>query len=267
MKFKDQLNRTIILNNYATKIISLVPSQTELLFDLGLDVEVIGITKFCTHPTSWFKTKIRVGGTKNININKITELQPDLIIANKEENKQADIDAIMQIAPVYISDIKTLEDAITMIDDIGIITNSSLNAIRLIELINIGFNNLKHRISQLNLTPKQTCCYLIWQNPYMSVGYDTFIHNMLEYCGFKNVFSNKERYPTINLNDIIEAQPNLVFLSSEPYPFKKKHITALEQLLPQTKVMLVDGEMFSWYGSRLIKAAPYFADLMEKVNE
>jgi len=266
MEFKDQLNRTLTLDQYPKRIVSIVPSQTELLFDLELNEKVIGITTFCIHPISWFKTKTRVGGTKNVNINKILELQPDLIIANKEENLKADIEAIEKNIPVYVSEIKTLDDALQMIDDIGRITNSSVKANAFINLINIGFNELKFYIQSINVIHKKTCCYLIWQNPYMTVGNDTFINNMLEYCGFKNVFSNKERYPIADIDEIIKAQPDIVLLSSEPYPFKEKHIVALKRFLPQTNILLVDGEMFSWYGSRLVKSVTYFKELVQKIN-
>ena len=249
--FTDQLNRTIELADYPKRIVSIVPSQTELLFDLGLNDEVVGITKFCVHPLEWFKKKTRVGGTKKIDIAKVSVLQPDLIIANKEENLKEDVEALEHIAPVWISDIKTLEDALQMIEKIGEIVGKKQEANNLVKAIQIVFKQLKQK-------PVKSCCYLIWQKPYMTVGGDTFINDMFQYCGLQNVFANKERYPIVSIEDIQNAAPAMVLLSSEPYPFKQKHIDELQQHLPDSKIILVDGEMFSWYGSRLLKAANYF---------
>ena len=255
MQFTDQLNRTIELVETPQSIISIVPSQTELLFDLGLDETIVGITKFCIHPNEWFKTKTRVGGTKKVNVEKVTALKPDLIIANKEENLKQDIEALESIAPVWISDIKTLNDALQMIKSIGEITNTTLKAESLVNAIHIEFEAVKP------LQNLQNCCYLIWQNPYMTVGADTFINDMFQYCGLNNVFANKERYPIVTIEEIKAEKPAIVMLSSEPFPFKQKHIDELKYFLPNTKIMLVDGEMFSWYGSRLLKSATYFKSL------
>ena len=266
MEFRDQLNRTIILKKYPQRIVSIVPSQTELLFDLKLNEKVVGITKFCIHPACWHTTKTRIGGTKNVNINKIIELKPDLIIANKEENTKADIETLEKIAPIYISDIKTLDDALQMIRDIGKITNKVSKAKTIETYINIQFEDIDYVRSLEMGIYKTTCCYLIWNNPYMTVGRDTFIHDMLAKCWFKNVFSIKRRYPVITIDDIVKANPAVIFLSSEPYPFKQKHITELKQFLPNSKIMLVDGEMFSWYGSRLIKSGMYFKSLYAAIK-
>lgn len=255
MHFKDQLNRTINLHKIPKRIVSIVPSQTELLYDLGLDETVVGITKFCVHPNQWFKMKTRVGGTKKVNIEKVAELKPDLIIANKEENLKEDIEALESIAPVWISDIKTLEESLQMINSIGEITSTISKAQKLASAINIEFEALN---TFRNL---QTCCYLIWQNPYMTIGADTFINDMLKYCGLQNIFANKQRYPIVTIEEIVNVAPATVLLSSEPFPFKQKHIDKLQKHLVNTKIILVDGEMFSWYGSRLLKAATYFKNI------
>ena len=257
--FKDQLNRTIELAGTPQRIISLVPSHTELLFDLGLNETVVGITKFCVHPEAWYQTKTRIGGTKNVDIRKIISLKPDLIIANKEESVKADIDALEKIAPVWISDINNLDNALDMILAIGEITNTIEMARNIVNAINIEFKAID------TFQIQRTCVYLIWQNPYMTVGADTFINDMFRYCKLKNVFDNKTRYPEITIADMQAANPDVVLLSSEPYPFKQKHIDELQKHLPNVKVMLVDGEMFSWYGSRLIKAAKYFKECIATV--
>ena len=258
--FTDQLGRLITLKDSPKRIISLVPSQTELLFDLGLEDEVIAITKFCVHPASWFRNKIRIGGTKNIDIEKIKSLQSDLIIANKEENTKEQIEALQQIAPVWISDVNNLEDALAMMHAIGEITGKNEEAGTLIHRIKTGFDQLQPGNRQL-LT-----AYFIWRDPYMSVGTDTFIHDMLLRCGFRNVFEQKKRYPEITISELSESGCELILLSSEPYPFKEKHKKEIQLLLPNAKILLVDGEMFSWYGSRLIKAPGYFRKLLTQLT-
>lgn len=254
--FCPAFNKTINFPLHPKRIISLVPSQTELLFDLGLNDEVIGITKFCIHPTEWFTTKTRIGGTKNVDIQKITSLHPDLIIANKEENVQDQIEALESIAPVWLTDVNTLEDAIQMIEIIGMLTSTSSQA-------QVISQQIKNQFA--NLTPKKlvSACYLIWQNPYMTIGADTFINNMLQKAGFQNIFEDRLRYPTITIQEIKDLNPAFVFLSSEPYPFKQKHIHELQLQLPNSTIMLVDGEMFSWYGSRLLKTTAYLNKLMD----
>jgi ABC-type Fe3+-hydroxamate transport system substrate-binding protein len=239
------------------RIISLVPSQTELLYDLGLGEYVVGITKFCVHPAEWRKTKTIIGGTKNIHQERIKALQPDLIIANKEENVKEQVETLAKEFNVFVTDIATLEGSLQMINDIGILTHTSAKADEIIHAIKENFSNL---------TPskKIKTAYFIWRNPYMTIGGDTFINDMLAKCGFDNIFSSQTRYPAIDINELKEKGCELLLLSSEPYPFKQKHIDELQQVLPETKIMLVDGEMFSWYGSRLIQAPAYFKRLLKE---
>ncbi len=237
------------------RIISLVPSLTELLSDLGLEQEVIGITKFCVHPAKWFKSKTRIGGTKNVNIKKIYNLQPDLIIANKEENVKEQVEELAVDFNVFLTDINSLESALEAIRNIGILTARSEQASILSLKLKAKFKKLKeHSLS----SKKFKTAYLIWQNPYMAAGGDTFINDMMTYCGMQNVFSSLNRYPETSLAELKNIGCELLLLSSEPYPFKEKHIPEISNQLPGTKIMLADGEMFSWYGSRLIKAADYF---------
>src|SRR3954447_10331069 len=259
---RDQLGRTIILKQFPPKrIVSLVPSKTELLYALGLDEEIIGITKFCVHPEHWFKNKERVGGTKNVNIDKVQSLKPDLIFANKEENVKEQIEQLETIAPVWISDITTFEDALQMIKCIGEITNTTSKAETLITQINVNFSQLK------TVNCKLPTAYLIWRNPNMTIGGDTFINQMLNKCGLKNVVENLNRYPETTIEQLVSINPQFILLSSEPYPFKQKHVEELKPFFSNTKIILVDGEMFSWYGSRMIYAANYFAELLQAIEE
>jgi len=259
MIFYDQLKREINLPAVPKRIISVVPSQTELLFYLGLSEEITGITKFCVHPADRFKSTTKVGGTKQLNLELIRQLNPDLIIANKEENERDQIEALVQLYPVWISDISNLDEAMTMIAGVGQLVNKEAEAIKLNQLIAGQFNQL--RLKPLNLN----VAYLIWRKPYMVAGKDTFIDSLLKKCGLTNVF-DLDRYPEVTNKMLINANPDLVFLSSEPYPFLQKHIDEFKAMLPKAKIVLVDGEMFSWYGSRLIYAPAYFEGLIKEIH-
>lgn len=248
------------------RIVSLVPSITELLFSLGLQNEMVGITKFCVHPNEWFKSKTRIGGTKNIHTDLIKTLSPTLVIANKEENVKEQVSALEEFTKVHVTDVSTYEDALKMIKEIGLLTHTLDKANELILNIKGRFEELSQLspIQQLQSIP---CTYLIWQDPYMTIGGDTYINDLLAKIGFNNVFANDTRYPTINLSAIEASNAKVIFLSSEPYPFKQKHIDQLQAYFPNKLILLVDGEMFSWYGSRLLEAPMYFKSLIQKVLE
>ncbi len=245
-----------------SRIISLVPSQTELLFDLGLDREVVGITKFCIYPKTWFETKTRVGGTKNLNMKTIHSLEPDLIIANKEENVKEQVEELARDYDVWVTDVNTLGDATQMIQDIGEITCKEELAYDLQKDILQKFVTLREKTAEKG---KIGAAYFIWKDPYMVAAGGTFINDLLPYCGFENVFSKEIRYPEIDLKSLKAKKCEIILLSSEPYPFKEKHQKEIEELLPGVRVLLVDGEMFSWYGSRLSLAADYFENLHQEI--
>lgn len=258
--YTDALNRKVHIVQKPQRIISLVPSITELLFDLHLRNEVVGITKFCIHPAEWFTTKTRIGGTKNLRMDKIKSLAPDLILANKEENVKEQIEELEKDFPVWVSDVNNLQGALKMIEDIGIITGKNTEATFLKTHIEQGFQGIaKSMMAKV--------CYLIWKDPYMTVGGDTFINDMLQQAGFCNMYAAQKRYPTISMEELKSAGCPLLLLSSEPYPFAQKHINELQLLLPQTKILLVDGEMFSWYGSRLQYTPAYFLELQQQAAQ
>jgi len=236
------------------RIVSLVPSQTELLFDLGLGERVVGITKFCIHPKEWFKGKARVGGTKNFSLEAIDQLNPDLVMGNKEENDEERIIQLSKKYPVWMSDIVDLPSAMGMIAQVGGIVDASGRADQLIQEIESRFKSIKK-------FERQKTLYLIWRKPWMAAGKNTFIDAMLSKVGLTNGVE-AGRYPELTIEQIKDLSPELILLSSEPYPFKEKHIHELSVLLPTAKIVLVDGEMFSWYGSRLLKAPDYFSSLM-----
>jgi ABC-type Fe3+-hydroxamate transport system substrate-binding protein len=255
-QFKDQLGGTIFLAGTPRRIISLVPSQTELLFDLGLDKEVIGITRFCIHPKEKCAKKIKIGGTKSFNFDLIDKLKPDLILGNKEENYKAGIERLRSKYNVWMSDVNTLSDAYQMIGSIGDIVGKSQESFHIVSEIKSKIMRFKHR-SIIKVA------YFIWNGPYMVAGKNTFIDEMLIKFGFVNVFGNVDRYPEVTLDQVRAASPAAIFLSSEPFPFKAKHLNEFRERFPSAIVRLVDGTMFSWYGSRLRYAGDYFENLIK----
>lgn len=258
--FTDQMERVISVSYPPKRIISLVPSQTELLFDLGLDAEIIGITKFCIHPHDKFLRSAKIGGTKKLNLEKIRNLKPDLIIGNKEENERSQIEELTNEFPVWLSDIRVLEDAVEMILNIGTLTNHEKSARLIADEITGGFREL-----YLDNKAEIRIAYFIWKDPYMLAGRNTFIDDIINRAGFKNVLC-LERYPELSLEQIKGLKPDVIFLSSEPYPFKDKHVQEMKAIFPDSKVTIVDGELFSWYGSRLLKTPGYLKFLRHHIK-
>lgn len=263
IKMKDQLDRDINLNSSPKRILSLVPSQTELLHDLGLENAIVGITKFCVHPIHFKKTKQIVGGTKTINLEKIKALNPDIILCNKEENTKEIVKQCEAICTTHVSNIVNIDDCLELIAQYGEIFKKETNAAKISDKIKVNLKDFQAFIKN-----KQTlkAAYFIWRNPWMVAGNGTFINHLLELNKFENVYKNLERYPEINLEKIQEeGNPEIILLSSEPYPFKDEHVLEISCATYNTKTLLVDGEMFSWYGSRLIKAFDYFKKLHQKL--
>ncbi len=262
MKFKDQMHNVFELQNTPKRIICLVPSLTELLVDLGLKDSIIGVTKFCIHPKGLKKTKTVVGGTKTIKIDKIKALQPDIILCNKEENTPEIVATCKKIAPVHISDVYTIEDVFELINQYGKIFNCENHALEIELKIRNKYLDFKKFIRDKK-TIKSV--YFIWKNPWMVAANNTFIDYLLELNKFDNFFKNKERYPEINLKEI-NKNIGLILLSSEPYPFKNKDIVTLKASFLKVEICLVNGEFFSWYGTRLIKAFDYFKTFREEID-
>ena len=252
MKYLDQLDRIISLPEQPKRIISLVPSQTELLVDLGLRDQIVGITKFCVHPKGLLEEKTIVGGTKNYRFDVIESLAPDLVIGNKEENDKLAIEELAKKYPVWMSDIYSMEDSFDMIERLGDILCRKEEAKRISDRLRKDF--------LIRPPVKGKAVYFIWNKPLMAAGSKTFINEMMPWAGFENIIL-KERYPEVSKEELEALDPDYILLSSEPFPFKKKHVDDFAALLPKAKILLVDGEMFSWYGSRLLKSREYFDEL------
>jgi ABC-type Fe3+-hydroxamate transport system substrate-binding protein len=255
----DQLNRKIELKGIPQRIVSLVPSQTELLVDLELREKIVGITKFCVHPKELRKEKKIVGGTKQVHPEKIADLDPDIILCNKEENTQEIVTKLEKIAPVHVSDIKTIDDSLQLILQYGEIFGVVKKASGIADEIRFEKELFQ---KEMRTVPERRVAYFIWKNPWMVAGKDTFIDHLLEINKFKNVFSTENsRYPEISLHALKEKKVNLIFLSTEPFPFKNKDVEVLRAEVGMECIHIVDGEYFSWYGSRLAAAFNYFRKL------
>lgn len=235
------------------KVVSLVPSITEALFDLGLtENEVIGRTKFCIHPKEKIANIETIGGTKNINIDKIKALQPDLILANKEENVKEQVEELMKDFKVVVTNVESIEDNYYLLKNLGNLFGKEKEAQK--------YNLATYEALDLKLEKSIKVAYLIWKNPFMTIGSDTFIHHILHELGFENLFKNQKRYPIIEIDDLADA--DCIFLSSEPFPFKEKHIQEFKDIYPNKKVIVVDGEAFSWYGTHIAKSKEYYENLI-----
>lgn len=260
---KDQLGYLLRFEKIPVRIVSLVPSLSELLVDLGLSDNLIGITKFCIFPEEVFKSTEKIGGTKQLNLQKIMDLKPDFILANKEENQKEQIDVLRSKFPVWISDIYNIKDCLNLIEDLGEIFQIQDKAKELTDNIKRNFAALNSNNS-LKLLKNKTVRYFIWKKPYMVAGKNTFIDHILSsVIGMKND-TTTERYPEIDLKKI--CAPDFIFLSTEPYPFQEKHFKEFKQLFPNAKIALVDGTYFSWYGSRLTKTPDYLKKLITQIE-
>ena len=239
------------------QIVCLVPSITELLYALELEHQIIGITRFCVLPKQKNNNPTIIGGTKDFNVALIKKLNPDIIIANKEENTKDLIEELMLEFPIYITDIKTINDALEMIRTLSKFFGKESIGTKMVK----DFFTTPQEPNNKN----RTCIYLIWNHPIMTIGGDTFIHDMLLYAGFENCFKDASRYPIITEEIITALKPKYLFLSSEPYYFRNTHVQYYSEKFPFTKVVLVDGQIFSWYGSRILEFPNYISKLQNKL--
>jgi len=253
--YKDQVGNLVRLSKRPQRIISLVPSQSEYLWDLGLRSALVGITKFCIHPDDMYCGFARVGGTKKLDLDKIRELKPDLIIGNKEENERSQIEELQKEFPVWMSDIYTFEDTFAMMKAIGEMLDKRKESETLVDTLRNSLTSIQ------NIFVKKRVAYFIWNKPYMLAASSTFIDHVLNHLGLENALSKYDRYPELNEDQLQEINPDICFLSSEPFPFKEEHVKELQIILPKSQIVIVDGEVFSWYGTRLLHLAKYVAGL------
>ena len=257
----DQLGYQLSLPKVPVRIVSLVPSITYLLYVLGLEEQIVGITRFCKFPPHLLKEKVRVGGTKDVKFDRIASLQPDIILVNKEENTKEMVLELRKIAPVYVSEVSDMTENNRLISDFGTIFNRQKLAKKLIDYIQSGIDG-RHYIEN----PLKKAVYFIWKEPWMTVGGDTFISYMMQLAGFENVFSGEKRYPQVDLKALQERNPEVILLSSEPYPFKEKEQAFLQEQFPDACVLLVEGEVFTWFGAYPAEAFSYFNSLQKQID-
>jgi ABC-type Fe3+-hydroxamate transport system substrate-binding protein len=259
----DATGRQILLSGRPERIISLVPSQTELLVDLGVTKRLVGRTRYCIHPLESLSSVPTIGGTKRVEFDQIEALKPDLILAEKEENPEELVNSLARLAPVYVTDVTSIPSAIAMCGDVGQLIGLQIEAEALATQIAIAIEGAKKMIKR-----PERVLYLIWRKPWMAAGAGTFINSCLEHIGFQNAVcyplaAQPGRYPELDRDTIAQLNPDRVFLSNEPFPFKKVHAQELQEILPKARFQFVDGELFSWYGSRMLKMPDYWRTLDE----
>lgn len=262
---RDQLGNVHQFREKPRRVISLVPSLTELLVDLGLEKELAGITKFCVHPDYLKEQKAIIGGTKNVHSVKVRDLKPDFVLASKEENTRRTVAELPEDVPVYVSDIANLKDLKKVVSDLGII----FGVVQKANDLNREIDALEKSL-QVRVVANQSCLYLIWKDPFMAAGTDTFINEMLKLTGCENALKKwgdkGERYPAITVEQMTELNPDHIFLSSEPFPFTEKHAEELSDKVP-SKIRVVDGEAFSWYGTGVLRQRGYLEAFAQEVSD
>ena len=262
---KDCLGDEISIPKNITKIVSLVPSISELIYDLNAEDKIVGVTKFCVHPKYFQIEKTVVGGVQEFDIDKIIALKPDVVFASKDENFEDEIIELRKHVPVYVTDVKNVNEAISMIKTIGALLNKRSDADKITMKIDMQLKDLAKVTDDLLY---RSAAYFVWNDPWVAAGKDTFIDSLLKLIKVDNVFSNlKERYPMVTGANIHIGNPQMIMLPSEPFKFEDKHAIEIGRHTHDAATFFVDGQMFSWYGSRLVKSIDYLKLLAVKFKE
>jgi iron complex transport system substrate-binding protein len=257
----DDLRHEVTFHFPPRRVVSLCPSLTETLFAVGLDENtIVGRTTYCIHPAEGVQGVPVVGGTKSVDVERIRALEPDLVIAEKEENPRQVVETLAETLPVFVFDVTDFESALRAISTLGALSGRAAQAEKLVADIRAAF-------AQLHPRRTQRVAYLVWRNPYMAAGQDTYIHALLERCGFENVCAPLAgRYPVITDEVLRDLAPEWILLSSEPFSFDDAHVAELGAQIPTARAIRVDGEMFGWYGSRMLAAARYLEQLVARLD-
>ena len=247
--------------NDDARIVCLVPSITELLFDLGLGEQVVGRTGFCVHPADQVKRVPKCGGTKDVKLDAVRELAPTHVIVNIDENTRETFDALRAFVPhVVVTHPNAPQDNLRLYALLGGVFGRQQAAKQLADRLQAELDE----IAALPALPPRRTLYLIWREPWMSISPDTYISRTLALVNWQTVPTTPQpRYPALDTEALAELDPELVLLSSEPYPFRDKHLDELRGLLPTADVRLIDGEMTSWYGSRSIRGLAYLRSMAQ----
>lgn len=252
------------------RIVSLVPSLTEALFALGLGERLVGVTDWCVHPAEKVADLPKVGGTKNPDRERIAELAPDLVLANREENRRRDVEALEALGlDVWVTYPRTVGEAARLLGELADLGAMPSARTRVLEPIEAEIAAAAHRVPQ---PPVPVFCP-VWKDPWMAVGGDTYADDLLQVCGGRNVFAARpeRRYPIVTLEEVVEAAPEVILLPDEPYAFGPREVEELSRLpLPAARsgrIHPIDGTLVSWYGPRIAKAIQGIGELLRGADE
>ncbi|HSB67925.1 MAG TPA: cobalamin-binding protein [Candidatus Methylomirabilis sp.] len=264
---QDAFGRPFELMSPGRRIVSLVPSITETLFELGAGDQVVGVTKFCTEPPDGVRTKTRVGGPKTPRHDAIRDLAPDLVIANVEENRRADVETLRAAGlPVFVTFPRSVREGIQLIRDLGVLTDRGQRAEALCASCERAVAEIAD--TQDGRSRVRVFCP-IWRRPYMTINADTYVHDVLRTCGGENVFGDRpDRYPVVSLAEMAAMRPDMVLLPDEPFPFDQEHLEDFRDLadvpaVSADRLRLVDGKILSWYGSRIPQSLRTLLDILQ----
>lgn len=265
--FTDGLYREIEISAAPKKIVSLVPSITETLYTFGVDRRLVAVTNFCVEPPEALQTKARVGGTKTLDVDGIKALEPDLVIANAEENREEDIRQLVRGGlTVFVTFPRTVAAAVNMMRQIAEFTDSTSKARDILDEAEETLNEIRNE-SRNHPRPRVFCP--IWRRPWMTIGADTYMHDFISVCGGRNIFADRhDRYPRVELDEMARRMPEVVLLPDEPYHFMEKHkadfaTRAYVPAVRDQRIHVVEGKTLCWYGPRIAKGLRYINGLLQ----
>lgn len=270
IRVTDATGEVMDFEQPARRIVSLVPSTTETAFALGAGERLVGVTRFCVRPAEALQRCSTVGGTKSPRLESIRELEPDLVLANQEENRREDVAALRRFTQVYVAFPRDVSSAIEEIDALGNLLGCTEAARSISTELRAALKRLREQARE---HPLFSFLYLIWRNPYMAAGRGTFISAFLNEIGGENAADvRQERYPELTVDDIRGLHPDVVLFGSEPFPFREEHVTELHERLGAEQdrrpaCYLVDGQALSWHGVRMREGIPYLMRLTERLRE
>ena len=263
----DASGAAVDLPRAPRRIVSLVPSITETLCALGLADALVGVTVYCVEPREVVATKTRIGGEKNPDLEKIRALEPDLVLANIEENLRDHVETLRSWSiPVWVTYPRTVAEGIRLIAELGWVTGTEARASDVVGEIEPLYARV---VAAAARRPPVAVFYPIWRGPYMTINRDTYIHDMLRVCGARNVFADRpERYPTVTLDEVATQRPAVILLPDEPFRFRRAHVAdfagyAEVPAVRDGRIHLVDGKPFSWHGPRIAEALRILPALLD----
>ncbi|HEU5393471.1 MAG TPA: cobalamin-binding protein [Candidatus Methylomirabilis sp.] len=259
-RFRDALGREVSVPVLPRRVVSLIPSVTEICFALGAGDRVVGVTSFCTEPPAGVAEKVRVGGEKNPDLERIRRLRPDLVIANVEENRKPDVDALAESdIPVYVIYPRGVGEGITLLRTLGELLGVPAAGEAQAARVEAALEEVRRL--RAGCAPLRVFCP-IWKNPWMACNRDTYVHDVLVTCGGENITAERpERYPRVTLEEVAAAAPEVILLPDEPFRFGPKHLPLFSVFpgMPAVRdgrLYCIDGKWISWYGPRMAEGLP-----------